>query len=103
MQAHAQVLHQAVAVHLGRHERTGYQAIARDPETGVYAGASESRKDGQAAGAKDIIDHCRTKIAGYKVPRSVDVIEALPRNASGKILRKDLRAPYWVGYDRQVN
>jgi fatty-acyl-CoA synthase len=33
----------------------------------------------------------------------VDVIEALPRNASGKILRKDLRAPYWAGYDRQVN
>jgi acyl-coenzyme A synthetase/AMP-(fatty) acid ligase len=45
----------------------------------------------------------RERIAGFKVPRSVDVIEALPRNASGKILRKDLRAPYWAGYDRQVN
>jgi len=31
------------------------------------------------------------------------VDEALPRNASGKILRKNLRAPYWAGYDRQVN
>jgi len=31
------------------------------------------------------------------------VIEALPRNASGKILRKDLRAPYWEGYERMVN
>lgn len=45
----------------------------------------------------------RERIAAFKVPRSVDVIAALPRNASGKILRKDLRAPYWAGRERQVN
>jgi len=43
------------------------------------------------------------RIAPFKCPRSVDVIDALPRNASGKILRKDLRAPYWAGYARMVN
>ena len=50
-----------------------------------------------------VIAWARERIAGFKVPRSIDVIAALPRNASGKILRKDLRAPYWEGYDRQIN
>jgi acyl-CoA synthetase (AMP-forming)/AMP-acid ligase II len=50
-----------------------------------------------------VVAWTREKIAGYKVPKTVDVIDALPRNASGKILRRELRAPYWVGYDRQVN
>jgi acyl-CoA synthetase (AMP-forming)/AMP-acid ligase II len=50
-----------------------------------------------------VIGWAREKIAGFKVPKSVDVIAALPRNASGKVLRKDLRAPYWLGRERQVN
>ena len=38
-----------------------------------------------------------------RAQKTIDIIDALPRNASGKILRKDLRAPYWAGRDRQVN
>ena len=49
-----------------------------------------------------IIDFARARIAGFKVPRSVDFIDVLPRNASGKILKKDLRAPYWPKDGRQV-
>ena len=44
----------------------------------------------------------RAHLAGYKRPTSVDVLEALPRNATGKILRRDLRAPYWEGRERRV-
>jgi acyl-CoA synthetase (AMP-forming)/AMP-acid ligase II len=51
----------------------------------------------------ELIAHARTLIAGYKCPKSVDFIPALPRNPSGKILRRELRAPYWVGKDRAVN
>ena len=50
-----------------------------------------------------VIEWTRERIAAFKVPKSIDVIEAMPRNASGKILRKDLRAPYWEGRERQVN
>ena len=60
-------------------------------------------KPGVEIDADDVISWAREKIAGFKVPKSIDIIEALPRNASGKILRKDLRAPYWAGRDRKVN
>ena len=60
-------------------------------------------KPGMSIDEADIIAWARERIAAFKAPRSVDVIEALPRNASGKILRKDLRAPYWEGRERMVN
>lgn len=53
--------------------------------------------------AEDIIAWTRERLAGFKVPKTVDVIAAMPRNASGKILRRELRAPYWEGRERQVN
>ena len=43
------------------------------------------------------------RIAGYKTPKSVEFLPALPRNPSGKILRRQLREPYWAGKDRRVN
>ena len=49
-----------------------------------------------------IIAFAKERIAGYKAPKSVDFADALPRNPSGKILRKDLRAPYWEGKGRNV-
>ena len=60
-------------------------------------------KEGEELTEAEVIAHAREHIAGYKCPKSVDFIPALPRNPSGKILRKDLRAPYWEGKDRAVN
>lgn len=51
---------------------------------------------------EELIAFARARIAGYKVPKSVDFIELLPRNASGKILKKELRAPFWPEGGRQV-
>ena len=52
---------------------------------------------------EQLIAYAREHIAGYKVPKSVDFVSELPRNASGKLLKKDIRAPYWQGRERQVN
>ncbi len=50
----------------------------------------------------ELIAFARQRIAGFKVPKSVDFIDVLPRNPSGKILKKDLRAPYWPEGGRQI-
>jgi len=60
-------------------------------------------RDGQAATEQDLIGHCRDRLAHYKCPTSVEVRDALPRTATGKLQKFKLRAPYWEGYDRGVN
>ena len=59
-------------------------------------------KPGETPTADDIIAWAKERIAGYKCPKTVDFVEVLPRNPSGKILRKDLREPYWAGQTRRV-
>jgi acyl-CoA synthetase (AMP-forming)/AMP-acid ligase II len=49
-----------------------------------------------------LIAFTRERLARYKCPKSVDLAEALPRNATGKVLKRDLRAPYWAGRERAV-
>lgn len=60
-------------------------------------------KPEQSLTAEDLIAYARERIAGYKVPRSVDFMETLPRNPSGKLLKRELRKAYWEGQDRQVH
>ncbi|MDM0014701.1 long-chain-fatty-acid--CoA ligase [Variovorax sp. J22P168] len=49
-----------------------------------------------------LLAYCRDRLASFKCPRAFDVVAALPRNPTGKILKKDLRKPFWEGRDRQV-
>jgi acyl-CoA synthetase (AMP-forming)/AMP-acid ligase II len=60
-------------------------------------------KPGVAATPRAIIDWMRERLAHYKCPKSVDIVAALPRNPSGKILKRVLREPYWQGQDRAVH
>ena len=60
-------------------------------------------KPGTNATADEIVAHTRTRIAGFKCPKSVDFVDELPRNPSGKILRRQLREPYWAAHARRVN
>jgi acyl-CoA synthetase (AMP-forming)/AMP-acid ligase II len=60
------------------------------------------RSDAEVSEA-EVLAYARTRIAGFKTPKSVDFVQALPRNASGKVLRRELRAPYWAATGRQVN
>jgi acyl-CoA synthetase (AMP-forming)/AMP-acid ligase II len=49
-----------------------------------------------------LIEHCRTLIAGYKCPRSVTFVDALPLSGAGKVLKNQLRQPFWQGRERAV-
>ncbi len=74
-----------------------------DPKWGEAVKAVVVLKPGAEADEAGIIGHARTRIAGFKCPKSVDFIDALPRNPSGKILRRTLREPFWAGHERRVN
>ncbi|HVT25434.1 MAG TPA: fatty acid--CoA ligase [Rhizomicrobium sp.] len=60
-------------------------------------------KPNHSATAEDIIAFARSRIAGFKAPKTVDFVELLPRNASGKVLRRELRERYWAGRTRKIN
>jgi acyl-CoA synthetase (AMP-forming)/AMP-acid ligase II len=60
-------------------------------------------KPGTSASEEEIIKHVREKIAGYKVPKTIDFTDVLPRNPTGKLLKRELRKPYWEGHERQIN
>ena len=60
-------------------------------------------KEGVELKEDDIISYVRTQIAGYKCPKSINYLNELPRNPSGKILRREIRAPFWEGKDRNIS
>lgn len=74
-----------------------------DEKWGEAVKAIVVRKLGETASEQDIIAFAKSKLAGFKVPKTVDFVDELPKNPSGKILRRELRAPYWAGQDRQIN
>jgi acyl-CoA synthetase (AMP-forming)/AMP-acid ligase II len=59
-------------------------------------------REGHSITPSELIDFCRTRLGGYKVPKSVDFIDAMPLSGTGKISKKTLRAPYWKGMQRYV-
>jgi len=74
-----------------------------DHEWGEAVRAAIVLEAGAAAGAVEVMAFCRERIAAYKCPRAIDLHAALPRTGSGKIDKRALREPFWVGYDRRIN
>jgi acyl-CoA synthetase (AMP-forming)/AMP-acid ligase II len=74
-----------------------------DDRWGEAVKALVVRRPGAELTGQELIDWSRSRLAGYKRPRSVDFIEAIPRNPSGKILKRELREPYWAGQARRVH
>jgi acyl-CoA synthetase (AMP-forming)/AMP-acid ligase II len=66
-----------------------------DAEWGESVKAFVVTRDGTRALAEDLIGHCRSRIASYKKPRTIEFVAALPRLFNGKIDKKALRAPFW--------
>ncbi|MGE0487087.1 MAG: long-chain-fatty-acid--CoA ligase [Gammaproteobacteria bacterium] len=73
-----------------------------DERWGEAVKACVVRKAGSAVGEEDLLAYCRDKLAGYKLPKSIDFHTAFPMTGSGKIAKKDLRAPFWDGQGRSV-
>jgi acyl-CoA synthetase (AMP-forming)/AMP-acid ligase II len=71
-----------------------------DDRWGESVKAVVALKPGAAATEDELIGWCREQLAHFKCPKSVDILEALPRNPTGKILKRDLRRPYWEGHER---
>ena len=59
-------------------------------------------KAGEAVEGDALIEFCKTRLAGYKTPRQYSFVQELPRNPSGKVLKRILREPYWENTERQV-
>jgi fatty-acyl-CoA synthase/long-chain acyl-CoA synthetase len=73
-----------------------------DDEWGECVHAVVVVREGASLTEDDIISHCRQHLAGYKIPRSVTWSAELPKTGSGKILKRDLRKPFWAGRSSQV-
>jgi acyl-CoA synthetase (AMP-forming)/AMP-acid ligase II len=74
-----------------------------DDEWGESVKALVVLKQGMECTEDELIEFCKTRLAGYKKPRSVEFTDTLPRNPSGKVLKRELRKKYWGDKDRKVN
>jgi len=74
-----------------------------DERWGESVKAVVSLKPGAAITPEELIAYCRTQLADYKSPRTIDFMKDLPKNPNGKIARKVVREPYWKGFERRVN
>jgi acyl-coenzyme A synthetase/AMP-(fatty) acid ligase len=59
-------------------------------------------RPGHTASQADLMAHCKDLLADFKKPRSIDFVSELPKNANGKLSRKEVRERYWVGQERRV-
>ena len=73
-----------------------------DPIWGESVKAIVVRRPGAVVSEEDVIGFCREHIASYKKPKSVEFTDSIPKNAYGKVLRREIREPYWKGSARRV-
>ncbi len=73
-----------------------------DAEFGEALGAAVQLQDGATATADDLMAQLRQRLAGYKVPKLVEFVTAMPREDTGKIFKRKLREPHWAGMSRRI-
>lgn len=70
-----------------------------DPRWGEAVKAMVVLRNGETVSQMDLMQFIRARIAGFKVPKSIEFVPRLPRNPSGKVLRRELRLPYWSNHE----
>jgi acyl-CoA synthetase (AMP-forming)/AMP-acid ligase II len=73
-----------------------------DDKWGERVHAVVTPRPGADPSAESVIEHCRQRLAGYKVPKTVEFLAELPKNPTGKILKRVLRDEYWEHHNRNV-
>jgi acyl-CoA synthetase (AMP-forming)/AMP-acid ligase II len=73
-----------------------------DEQWGETVKAIVVLRDKETATEDEVIEFCRDKLGGFELPRSVEFVGTLPRNPTGKVLKRELREPYWAGQKRRV-
>jgi long-chain acyl-CoA synthetase len=71
-------------------------------DLGEEAKAFVELKPGRSATEAEILEHCMDRLASYKRPRTLEIVAELPRNTMGKLLKRELRDPFWKGRERNV-
>ena len=74
-----------------------------DEQWGEVAKAVVTLKAGHQASEAEIMEHCRKHLAGFKIPKTVEFVDAFPKGGTGKILKKVLREKYWTGHEQRVH
>lgn len=89
---------------LSRHPAVSACAVIGIPSAqwGESVHAVVVLKPGMQARQEELRAHCRALIAGYKCPKTVELRNAMPLSAAGKVVKAQLRAPYWQGRSRRV-
>ena len=83
--------------------------MARDPDANATRKCESNEtlfgcaRAGAAVDPSDVIAFARARLAHFKCPTAVDVVDALPRTATGKVIKGELREPHWRGHDRRIN
>jgi long-chain acyl-CoA synthetase len=72
------------------------------PELGEQVRAVVECVDGSSASEEELLAFIRDRLAAYKRPRAIDFVAEIPRNAAGKPLKNQLRAPYWAGTGKLI-
>jgi acyl-CoA synthetase (AMP-forming)/AMP-acid ligase II len=73
-----------------------------DPKWGEAVMAAVELRSGAKLDVEQLLAHCRARLGGMKTPKSIAIVDRLPRSGAGKVLRREVRAPYWPKNDRQV-
>ncbi len=73
-----------------------------DPKWGEAVMAAVELRSGAKLDVEQLLAHCRARLGGMKTPKSIAIVDRLPRSSTGKVLRREVRAPYWPKNGRQV-
>lgn len=77
-----------------------FNARLQDPEIEHLVNYAETHT--LFVGADELIGHCKAHLARFKAPKAVEIVEEIPKNPAGKILKRQLRSRYWEGRDRSI-